>query len=95
MFYRHHERIYGVLNDFDLTTWEGDTAHSFERTGTLPFMALDLLTPEGQDGKLKHIYQYDLESFMWVFIWITCRYSQSGAVKSTQLDGWLETLTGF
>lgn len=61
----------GVLNDFDLSrTRDKDESVGFatgkERTGTIPFMALDLLTDEYFSGKLIRLYRHDLESFIWV-----------------------------
>jgi len=51
------ENKYGVLNDFDLSTImkPGDrnpNRQGLERTGTLPFMAVQLLEDEGFDGKV-------------------------------------------
>ena len=41
----------GVLNDWDLSRFEdGPMRVGAERTGTIPFMALDLLTAEGLAG---------------------------------------------
>ena len=42
------------------------------RTGTVPFMALDLLTEDGPVPK--HLYRHDLESFLWVLIWAAVHY---------------------
>ena len=68
------EGLKGVLNDFDLSTvmevdaltprWTG-----YERTGTKPFMALDLLTEPGHSGVLPRLYRHELESFSWVLLW--------------------------
>ena len=60
------ERKVGVLNDFDLakcTTQKGGNGK--ENTGTLPFMALDLLSPEGRRGETPRLYRHDAESFFW------------------------------
>ncbi|KAL6300242.1 hypothetical protein BKA93DRAFT_712060, partial [Sparassis latifolia] len=58
---------HGVLNDFGLadhTTSQGDDA------GTLPFMAIDLLPKEAYEGKVTHLYRHDLESFIWVLLYV-------------------------
>lgn len=39
-----------------------------ERTGTLPFMALDLLTEKGLKGHIRHTYEHDAEAFFWVAV---------------------------
>lgn len=60
---------HGVLNDFDLARIRDgreSSATGTERTGTVPFMALDLLTQEGFRGDVPRLYRHDLESFIWV-----------------------------
>ena len=60
------ERKVGVLNDFDLakcTTQKGGSGK--ENTGTLPFVALDLVSPEGRRGEIPRLYRHDAESFFW------------------------------
>ncbi|KAG1776691.1 hypothetical protein EV702DRAFT_1046016 [Suillus placidus] len=65
MWYWKDGKRIGVLNDYDLSSLADDLGpRGNERTGTVPFMALDLLTEAGQRGELKHLYRYDLESFM-------------------------------
>ncbi|KAJ2921473.1 hypothetical protein H1R20_g15621, partial [Candolleomyces eurysporus] len=39
----------------------------FERTGTKPFMAIDLL--DGNDGTMKPLYLHDLEAMIWCTVW--------------------------
>ncbi|KAF9236381.1 hypothetical protein BU15DRAFT_31016, partial [Melanogaster broomeanus] len=74
MYYRRDDTnrtVVGVLNDYDLASLaNGKSPLGNERTGTIPFMAIDLLEPDGQDGKVKHLYRHDMESFIWVFVWI-------------------------
>ncbi|KAG2102497.1 uncharacterized protein F5147DRAFT_528339, partial [Suillus discolor] len=69
--YRTHGQFTGVLNDYDLSLFQRDSPNSLERTGTVPFMALDLLIPEFMAGKVEHVYAHDAESFIWVLTW-TC-----------------------
>jgi hypothetical protein len=72
-----HRNGTGVLNDFDLarlTTPGNVHPRGFDRTGTTPFLALDLLTEDAQDGKVERRYRHDLESFLWVLMWITTCY---------------------
>ncbi|KAG2745719.1 hypothetical protein P692DRAFT_201774918 [Suillus brevipes Sb2] len=79
----------GVLNDFDLSSTR-DTPSGQERTGTVPFMALDLLTEEGTKGQVKHLYQHDAESFIWVLTWICICYEDGVYIgKRTKLHDWL------
>lgn len=49
--------VNGVLNDYDLATLANEKRKfARERTGTMPFMALDLLTDEAWNSKVDHIY---------------------------------------
>ncbi|KAF5311596.1 hypothetical protein D9611_009427 [Ephemerocybe angulata] len=61
-----------VLNDFDLTALmtpgeKSPQKRGFDRTGTRPFMALDLL--ESENGSVARLCRCDLESVIWVFPW--------------------------
>ncbi|TFK20505.1 hypothetical protein FA15DRAFT_123242 [Coprinopsis marcescibilis] len=61
-----------VLNDYDLAAImaEGEKSPSkkgYERTGTKPFMALDLLY--SSDGSVFRLYRHDLESILWCIAW--------------------------
>jgi serine/threonine protein kinase len=60
----------GILNDFDLATWVDHSTTNNNRTGTLPFMAIDLLDGELED-RIPQLYRHDLESFSWVLAYIT------------------------
>ncbi|KAK0234644.1 hypothetical protein EDD85DRAFT_844788 [Armillaria nabsnona] len=60
-----------ILNDFDLAAVmnPGDISpqkRGFERTGTKPFMALELLNAKGE---VQRKYRHDLESFAWCLLW--------------------------
>lgn len=79
MFYRGKDnRVIGVLIDFDLAVFvddqDGRTLHLDRRfrTGTLPFMAMDLLD---ETDKI-HWVRHDLESVLWVTVWYTARYDK-------------------
>ncbi|KAG2340740.1 hypothetical protein BDR05DRAFT_966616 [Suillus weaverae] len=91
MWYWKDGKRMGVLNDYDLSSLANvQGPQGNERTGTVPFMARELLTEDGQRGKVKHLYRHDLESFMWVFAWISLRYRQ-GVLLSRRLrpfDEW-------
>ncbi|KAG1772959.1 hypothetical protein EV702DRAFT_1131986 [Suillus placidus] len=81
----------GVLNDYDLSSFQRDSPSSLERTGTVPFMAVDLLTPEAIAGKVEHVYAHDAESFIWVLTWVCLRYEGGKLLsKNGPLDEWLK-----
>ena len=60
----------GIVNDYDLATWVDHSAMNNDRTGTIPFMAIDLLDG-GLDGRIPRLYRHDMESFVWVLAYIT------------------------
>jgi hypothetical protein len=79
---------HGVLNDWDLSrvrTKDGVVEHrGGERTGTVPFMALDLLTPEYFMGCKPPLYRHDLEGFIWILPWVFLQFDGS-KFTTTQL----------
>ncbi|KAG2149147.1 uncharacterized protein EDB93DRAFT_1337111 [Suillus bovinus] len=91
MWYRKKRKLIGVLNDYDLSSLVDDPGpRGNERTGTVPFMALDLLHAKAQRGEVKHLYRHNLESFLWVLTWIFLRYRQGALLpkQSRLLDEW-------
>lgn len=65
--------IVGILNDFDLAGFMEPGARNpermgWERTGSIAFMAMDLLM--NPDGTEKRWYRHDLESFLWCLLWV-------------------------
>ncbi|KAJ7505675.1 hypothetical protein B0H11DRAFT_1975613 [Mycena galericulata] len=79
MYHETGGKMYGVLNDFDLALRLGDTtvSTSKQRTGTKPYMAIDLLV----DSPLTHLYRHDLESFLYVLVFLTCKIEGSDLAK--------------
>ncbi|KAG1900511.1 uncharacterized protein F5891DRAFT_952007 [Suillus fuscotomentosus] len=70
MGYRFGGRFISVLNDFDLSSIIQsvssiqDAPQGFERTGTVPFMSLLLLTWKAIAGQVEQLYYHDAESFI-------------------------------
>jgi serine/threonine protein kinase len=60
----------GRLIDLDLAKELDSGAR--HRTGTMRFMAIEVLEGNG------HTYRHDLESFLYVFIWMCIRYGYEG-----------------
>jgi hypothetical protein len=75
MFHRNDGKLYGVLNDFDLAVRlnESPRSTSKQRTGTKPYMAIDLLVAEPP----VHLPRHDLESFLYVLVCLTCQIEGS------------------
>lgn len=65
------ENKMGVLGDFDLAILrDSPDKRGRERTGTVPFMALELLRKEYFEGKIARNYRHYVESFIWVLVWV-------------------------
>ena len=77
----------GVLNDWDLAK-VGNDPHktSLTRTGTCPFLAIDLLTAKGDPST--HTERYDFESMFYALVWISRRYSAGKLVNKDALSDW-------
>ncbi|KIJ62095.1 hypothetical protein HYDPIDRAFT_30647 [Hydnomerulius pinastri MD-312] len=97
MYYEQDGKIIGVLNDFDLAPLPSEDGtrcpRGNKRPGTLPFMAIDLLIPEGQAGQTAHLYRHDLESFIWVLTWISLQFSNGVRLKNGVLNKWMKMNT--
>ena len=63
----------GILYDWDLCHVRHRKHHQ-ERTGTIPFMALDLLTQRYWNGQIQRLYWHDLEAFIWILPWVFLQY---------------------
>ena len=72
-------RVYGVLTDYDLSSWTKDlkdcTKTSQQCTGTPPYMAHELLRGES----VTHLYRHDLESLFTIMSLTCARYTFSCA----------------
>ncbi|KAJ3768524.1 hypothetical protein FB446DRAFT_266455 [Lentinula raphanica] len=81
MFRRIGGKVYGVLNDFDLSsTIDGMTRGPSpnESTGTRPFMSPDLLNSRWKGG---HLPRHDLESLFFIILCLVCRYDELYRLK--------------
>jgi len=69
------KKVYGVLTDFDLSSWTKDMKEDYnktsqQRTGTPPFMADELL----RGSHVLHLYRHDLESLFYVMLILATHY---------------------
>ena len=66
----------GIVNDWDMAshldsvTGEVPTSTARHRTGTIPFMAIDLLSADPP----VHLYRHDLESFFYILVWAAIHF---------------------
>ena len=70
-----HHSAKCVVNDWDMASHLDDkgevpTLTARHRTGTIPFMACDLLV----DKPPVHIYRHDLESFFYILVWAAVHF---------------------
>ncbi|KAF9644765.1 hypothetical protein BDM02DRAFT_872738 [Thelephora ganbajun] len=82
------QQVYGVLTDYDLSSWTKDlktdyTRTSQQRTGTPPYMAQELL----KGTSTTHLYRHDVESLFYIML-LTCGrhtfgHAKEGAGKET------------
>ncbi|KAF5342994.1 hypothetical protein D9758_013681 [Tetrapyrgos nigripes] len=77
MFREKDGKIYGVLNDFDLSSRlpPQSKASSRQRTGTKPYMSHELIDLKWKHG---HRYRHDLESLFYVILIFCSNYGAKG-----------------
>ena len=77
----------GVLNDFDLARLSTPNRQpsATDNTGTLPFLALDLLNERAFKGLVPRLYRHEAESFTWCLIYVCiCMWEDSGGRVRTR-----------
>ncbi|KAF9261906.1 hypothetical protein L218DRAFT_960856 [Marasmius fiardii PR-910] len=91
MYCQRNDEKYGVLKDFDLACPpEEDWRTTYkQRTGTMAFMAIDVLKPDGLPKDIwKHFAWYNLESTVYIFAWIIHRYKDGREVRYPPFEDW-------
>jgi len=94
MFKRIDGGIRGYLIDFDLASLVDRDSHNLDRTGTVPFMALELLQSvrTGLDPVV-HTFAHDAEAVCWVILWLGVQYAAGKRVRRSfesweMVDAW-------
>ena len=82
--------IVGVLIDFDLAILCGSQSTNTERTGTMIFMALDMLASIAAGTPQLHLYRHDAESFLWVAIWVCGTYEGGKERQDAPFKAWTQ-----
>ena len=73
-------KVYGLLIDWDISCFLDEANGSTSsiphlRTGTIPFMAIDLQRAAGRNRVAPdHRYCHDLESFFWLLLWAVLHF---------------------
>jgi len=80
------ETKHAVLNDWDLSHHTGfpkSTQPHGERTGTIPFMAVDLLSKDNWEGKIPCLYRHTLKGSFGFYRGCSCstRIQNSGLIS--------------
>lgn len=75
MFRKKGKKVYGVLMDYDLSSWTEDLTNDYAktsqyRTGTPPFTAHELIA----EAPMLHLYRHDVESLFYIMIILTTHY---------------------
>lgn len=77
----------GMLIDLDLAIKDGERTGGKHMTGTMEFMAIDVLRG------VEHTYRHDLESFFYVLLWMCARRAwERGFQCSTRDQPWRNIL---
>lgn len=80
----------GVLMDYDLAIFKSTARPSGDtRTGTVPFMATQLLRKAYWEGQIQRLYKHELEACIWVLAFVFLRYNDRQIVPDTQVEGWM------
>jgi len=82
MFQRKDGNAKGIVNDWDMASILNDagevpTSAAKHRTGTIPFMARDLLV----ENPPPRLYRHDLESFFFVLVWAAIDYDLKNKIR--------------
>src|SRR5271154_7439111 len=80
----------GVLGDYDLSISRRQLrVPGTDRTGTIPFMARDLLSHEYWNGDIERRYRHELEACIWILPFVFLRYQNGKSQSGTLVDAWM------
>ena len=89
---RPEKKVYGVLTDYDLSSWKKDletdyTRTSQQRTGTPPYMAQELL----KGTSTTHLYRRDIESLFCIMLMMGGHHTidRTGGGTGEEADQWV------
>jgi hypothetical protein len=87
MLCKEGDKIYAVLNDFDLTvSVDVKITSSKQHMGTKPFMAIDLLWPDPP----VHMYRHDLKLLFYVLVWTMLCFHNGDEIALPSLQEWAD-----
>ncbi|KAF9236766.1 hypothetical protein BU15DRAFT_49576 [Melanogaster broomeanus] len=81
-------KVISILYDYDQV--QSNQPLGNKRTPGILFMAIDRLHYNGQGDQVQHRYRHDMESFIWVFVWMSLQYKDGKLQSTGPLDAWTE-----
>ncbi|KAF4568147.1 hypothetical protein EYR40_010457 [Pleurotus pulmonarius] len=87
----HPETHRGVLTDFDLSIlqWE-ERDPGCDRTGTVPFMAFELLNDRYWRGEIVRYYHHEMEAFIWCLPFMCLGGFVGDSVRHQVIADWVK-----
>ncbi|KAF7420817.1 hypothetical protein PC9H_011335 [Pleurotus ostreatus] len=87
----HPETRRGVLTDFDLSIlqWE-ERVPGCDRTGTVPFMAFELLDDAYWNGDIVRYYHHEMEAFIWCLPFMCLGGFVGDSVRHEVISDWVK-----
>jgi hypothetical protein len=86
----NENRTCGVLGDYDLSiSQRKPRIPGTDRTGTVTFMAITLLTDKYWRGEIQRTYRHELEAFIWILPFVFLRYQNGKSQPGTLVDQWM------
>ena len=80
----------GILIDYDsLSSQWQPCMPGTDRMGTIPFMAIGLLTDEYWNGLIEQLYWHDLEAFIWILPFVFFWYQNGKSQQGTLVKQWM------
>ncbi|EUC55596.1 hypothetical protein RSOL_124150 [Rhizoctonia solani AG-3 Rhs1AP] len=82
-------KYYGVVNDWDLGDNEKNLVESRkDLTKTILFTSLDLLQPSSPGAQVVQRYSHELESFIWILIWVFLAVEKGETNPTQEVHKW-------
>ena len=79
----------GILIDYDFSSSRQPRMPGTDRMGTIPFMAIGLLTDEYWNGSIERLYRDELEAFIWILPFVFLRYQNGKSQRGPLVDQWV------
>ncbi|KAF8971737.1 hypothetical protein BDZ97DRAFT_1913646 [Flammula alnicola] len=80
----------GVLSDYDLAIARRQLrVLGTDRTGTIPFMSIDLLDVDYWNGKIERQYAHEQEALIWILPFVFLRFQDTKVQKGSPVDQWM------